>query len=218
MDIDIEKKIRENDYDGAVKSFEKLLIEHTNDFNLKIKYALFLQSTFVDNYPKALEVIESILSKNPFNTSAILLKGYIEDIFMGQVSNSTIDMVDKCIYGNNHHEEYFEQLFLLKAFYFRFKNADKWLFYLLESIKIDSNSSYNYYLIYQYYLKEKKIDLAKENINKALRNIKKVYELTDIINPIDFNEFINEKYRGVYISKINYETMRDEAMRATISA
>ena len=197
-------KLFKNDEQSATKYIEQFVIENPDDDEAKIACALHIQGSPYDDYPKAQSLLNDILTRDSCNIKAILLKGYMENIHIGQISYQTVSEINRCL-DLCSDDLYLKQLFLLKAEYYRYKNKAEYIRALQQSIQVDSLSSYNYLLL-------GKETNDKELFEKGIKNINIVYSQNDIsnFNPIDFDEFINEHLRGTSVTSINYESLKNE--------
>ena len=78
-----------------------------------------------------------------------------------------------------------------------------------KSIKEDSNSSYNYILLGK---KLTELGDSKEglrNLKLGINNIVEIFDNDGDYNPIDFDDFINEKIRAVSVTRPNYEFLNE---------
>ena len=210
----IKTKIGNKDYDGAKELYEDLLKNAPDDLTSRVEYALLLNSlvsgadsmVFAD-FSASLKILEDGLKINSTHIPSILLKGFLEFFELGKVDHSTLELANKCIYDYSLHDKYWEQLILLKALYYIDIDKEKFLSVLMESIKDDNLFSYNNYLLYQYYLEKDQFNEAIKYLDTAIKNVKHVLELESEYNPVGFDDFVDESYRGIRTSRSNYDAM-----------
>ncbi len=201
--LEIEKKDKER----ALSFLEDYVQKEPNDFGAKLACALYLQQSPFDDFPSAIKLLDDLLIIEEFCVRAILLKAFLEDRELGQVSDQSLNEINQ--YLKYTHNKYFNQLFIVKALYYNSKDNDTCISCLKESISMDPKASYNHFLLGKKLQEIGKISEGKEQLEIAIKNVAHVQHSVDFenYNPIDFNEFVEESLRGVNISLPNYEEM-----------
>lgn len=204
------KLLESRHYQEAISILESILNDSKLNHEGKFDLALLLINTVVyaDGYIYALELLDGLISENEFNTNALILKAYIEDMYIGNILDSTLDIIDSQI-KSEKKSQYYNQLFLLKALYFKKKNTEEYYLHLKEALKQDLFSSNIYYLLSKFYRNNETNNMQKDMFRNAIENIKYIYKSDEYISPLDFDDFINENIRGVNISEVNYESLKD---------
>ena len=62
------------------------------------------------------------------------------------------------------------------------------------------------------YMQEKRYLEVNRLLKKALRNVKKIYSDDDNYNITDIDEFINERIKGIYLTKSNVKFIRQDIL------
>lgn len=83
---------------------------------------------------------------------------------------------------------------------------------LKESILLCDKHVRNYKYLARLYFEQERYLEANNLLKKALNNIKKVYSDDDDYDITDINEFINERIKGIYVSKSNLESLQEDIM------
>ncbi len=76
--------------------------------------------------------------------------------------------------------------------------------HLLESIQYGPTFFWNHVDLGEYYVRCNQINRGKALIAKALQNILHIYHEDDFRDPTDIYEFLNERVKGIHLSKSNY--------------
>ena len=207
LNTEVEKYLKNKNYEGLVTTIQDYCFLYPENNDLKLRLAILLQSVFIDDYPSALKIIESILKNSSNHIDALILKAYIEDTFQGQISDTTFDKINLQLENANLKGNNRNQLFVLKAYYFRRRDEKKYLSSLIDSTTNDVLSSHNYFLLYELLKSKGEDKKAVKALNHAIANVVHVYDTSEYIDFTDFKEFINEKIRGVHLSKVNYDSL-----------
>ncbi|MCW3104848.1 MAG: tetratricopeptide repeat [Bacteroidetes bacterium] len=200
---EIEKRLQSSDYDGLLIFLEKELEEHPSDDEIRLRLALLLQSAFVGDYHSALR----LLGANPNDIKSVVLRAYIEDTFQGEISSTSLENIYDIIIKKDFQSEYQNLVFLLQAFYYRFKDKNSYMEALLNSIKYDPFASYNYVLLSEMYSSDGDNEKAFQYLKTGISNILRIYSDMEYIDVTNFSEFVNERLRGIHITKVNYEEL-----------
>jgi uncharacterized protein HemY len=200
--------IDSNNIEEAIAFLENFCKDFPENLDAKLDCSLLLTNTFIyaDGYVSAYDLVNEILSRDENNLKALLIKGYIEDAKIGQIKEETLLQIDKKI-QQNRNETYSEQLYLLRALYFYHKKDKSYMDALKQSILYDPFSSYNYLLLSKKLKEIGELSEGEKNVGKAITNIIKIYDDMEPYNPINFTEFINEKFKGICITKTNYDSI-----------
>lgn len=81
---------------------------------------------------------------------------------------------------------------------------------LKESILLCDAHVWNYEHLAKLYFKQKRYLEVNSLLRKALKNIKKVYSDDDDYDITDINEFINERIKGIYLSRSNFKFIKQD--------
>jgi tetratricopeptide (TPR) repeat protein len=218
MTEDIKREIKNKNYDKVKELLYRAIKESPADVSSRVELALLLNSlvTGTDGYvfddiPGAIEILETGLTFNSVHVPSILLKGFYEFIERRSLKMDILELANISIDENSLHDKYWEQLLLLRAFYYFDIDKEKYLMALNESIKVDSSSSYNYCLLSRCYSDLGQVEKAIKYMEISVQNIKEILEPDSDWDPISFENFVNESYKGIRITRANYE-FRIEAL------
>ena len=203
----IDSLIRESKEEEALELFEKYLVEFPNDIDKKIEYAIYLSHSPFHDDIGALEIIDEILSNDPTNVKALVVKGKMEDIHQ-IIKDETLELFNQFLERHHERDEYYGEILLLKAFYFmtfeRYVEAEE---ILQKSIIVSPNFSLNYKDLGYIFQKRDDVVQAKYFYEMALKNIVKVCYDGDEFSPYSFNQFVEEYIQGIDVSDINYNRL-----------
>lgn len=208
----ISELIQENNYEGAISYLETYCKDSPFDSDAQFDLAFLLENTFVygDGFLLSLDILTELIRREPQNINGILLKGFIEFVHMGEISEVTLRSINVCL-KYPRQDIYFKQLYLLKAYYYMGKDLSVYIRYLKDSIEHDPEASNNYSELGRAYKNMGFFEESKLYYRKCLSNIKHVYSNQDEISPMDFDEYIAERFRGVHLTFINYNSLQKEA-------
>jgi len=207
QEISIIKYLKENNYEEVVRFFESEMKRDDKNIQIKLKLSLLLLTPNIDDYIGSVEILNEIIKIDPYNPQATLLMGYIEDIYQGEISSTCLELINNSIKNSSISDGYIKYLLLIKSFFYRNTNKNQYFVLLLESLKYAPIFSYNYYLLYQIYYKQKDFVNALEMISKSISNISHIFKQSEFVDPTDFDKFIKEKISGTQISLVNYQSM-----------
>lgn len=208
----IEDLYKDDKSEEAITFLEDFCNNNPLDLASKFDLALLLVNTsvYADGHRIALAILEKLQIESAYNLKAILLKAHIEDMYIGDIENKTLEYINELIEKLDSSNQYYNLLFIMKAFYYRESNPEKYYKLLLDYIEKDPLSSFPYYLIGKYYKTLDKKEECKIAFQNAYKNIKSIFKNDEGINPIDFNKFIDYFYRGVIIAESQYKSMVTE--------
>lgn len=204
-------EIYKEDEEEALSFLEKYIDINKEDLEAKISYILYVQSSPFNDFPSALKMLEDLtFRENGYKVRAVILKSFIEYLHMGEIKDNTFMDIRECLL-NNKNDKYCKQLLISKALYY-FEDTVRFIDCLNESISNDQTASYNHFLLGRRLKTINKAQEGNEHIKKAVDNIINIYDLEILneYNPIDFQEFIDEFFRGVNITKPNFDEMVEE--------
>lgn len=96
---------------------------------------------------------------------------------------------------------------LILSWYFADTDKIKQLEMLRGSIAINPNNVNSYMQLGSILIEQGNVKEGRSLIKKALENIKLVYDQNTIFDFSDFNEYLNQKVRGIHLSNENKKTI-----------
>ena len=201
-------------YDIAEKleqSFEEYLQSHPQDSKMWIKLALFVYNLPLADDFKAINCLKTVLIFDHNNYQAVLLLGYIKE-FLCYIDDELFHTLCKLI---THDNEIASMIEYEKFFYYRYKQNKELIEQsLLKSISLYDKHVWNNIDLGRFYLSNKQFEKAKQYITNGFNNIQYVYQSNDFRNgkldPIDVEEFFNERLKGIHLSCINYDILKEQ--------
>ncbi len=172
------------------------------DTEIWVKLALTVYRSPLHDDLKAIDCLEKALVSDPYNIKVMLLLIYV---------------IYHCIYFD---DELFKRLCNLKtqdnelmslieytkSWYYLFKENDE--FYqktLNNSIELCDRYVWNYIDLGRFYIEKGNLAKGFDLMKKGLDNLEYVYDDTRSYDVLNIEEFINERFRGIHLSKSNYE-------------
>jgi tetratricopeptide (TPR) repeat protein len=214
------KQIIEISKDCTLEKLEKIeqlleeqLQHEPENIELWLRLALLeLAIPLVDTY-KSIACLEKVLELNKNNSNALLLLAYINHHQLGGISEELMRRLNATCTDSAELNSMLK--YAISWFYFGTNPASKDValeeFYLKSSINLFQNHVWNHVKLAELYITQRKLIEAKELLGKALSNIKKVYpseyesEACDIT---DIDEYLNERFKGIYLSFVNAESIK----------
>lgn len=180
------------------------LLEHPQDTDMWLRLALLYVFGWHKREPiESIRCLNNILSYDPDNIQAFLMLAFIESQSFGenrpygQLRESTLAL---CRLQTND-SEVLSMIAYAKSFYYKKKDLVRYEQYLLKSIAYCDTHVNNLLVLGRYYLKKREFKKGKELIEKALRNIKGIYDVDIVYTDItDVSEFFNYYYKGIHRS------------------
>lgn len=160
--------------------------------------------------PKLLvKYLNEIFKYDPNNIYATLILAYTEDIWRGGITDRVFEKLNNL---SSKNFEIISMIELAKAWYYEEKgNNDLYEKHLLSSISYCNKHVKNYKFLAYFYAKKEKRDKAIQFAKKAIHNIQVIfnedyYSTTDI-DITDVEKFINERFKGTYITESNLKSI-----------
>lgn len=205
--MDLRIAILENDVEKAEEMIKMELENNPLDIQWWIKLCLTeLQFPFED-YDSALSYIEEIKKIDYSNIEALILEtaikwhsfGFIEDELLKRLSD--VDIIDSNIMSI---------IYYLQSLYYRYKKDKKNEKLLLnKSVTLCNKFVYPYKALGNIAISESYLEDSKLLFMKALNNVEKVYDEDEFFDFTDINIYIAEFITGTYISRANYENLKE---------
>lgn len=183
------------------------LVEQPQDTDIWLRLALLYLFGWHKREPvESIQCLNNILilSNDCDNIQAVLMLAFIESHSFGenrpfgQMQESTFEALCRL---QTNDSEVLSMIAYAKSFYYKKKDLVRYKQHLLKSIAYCDTHVNNLLVLGRYYLKKREFKKGKELIEKALRNIKGIYdvdiEYTDIT---DVSEFFNYYYKGIHRS------------------
>lgn len=178
------------------------LANNSSDVEMWVKLALTVYRSPLHDDLKAIDCLEKALLTDPKNIKVMLLLIYV---------------IYHCIYFD---EELFKRLCNLqtqdnelmslieytKSWYYQFKENDElYQKTLNNSIELYDQYVWNYIDLGRFYIGKGNLAKGSDLMKKGLNNLKYVYDDSHPYDILDIEEFFNERFRGIHLSKSNYE-------------
>jgi tetratricopeptide (TPR) repeat protein len=197
---------------------ERLIIEPCNR-ELWLRLALVEIEVPLVDCDKAIVCLDKVFALEKDNPIALLFLAFIYHYELGGVEQDLSDRLDSI---NTSDEEVNSMLKYTASWlhytYKDFKYKDRAKKLLKESIAIYGGHVWNYIDLARIYFLEKRDQEAKVLIEKALKNVIKVYVYLNAkqkYDMTDLDEFLNERFKGIYLTDTNYqmiEKLKEEGL------
>jgi len=183
--------------------FKEYLKENPFDTEIWIKFALLLYSSLLHEDLGAQKCLEKILEYDPNNIKVILFRAYIIEHY-SYIDDNLFASLNKIISTDNSLMSLVE--YSKSSYYYLVQeNFDEYENCLLRSIKLCDQYLSNYIDLGQYYLKKGYLQKGYDLMNQGLKNFEYVYDDNHPHDILDIEEFFNERFKGLHLSRSNYE-------------
>jgi len=215
--LQLKKLSKNNETEKMEALLSKKVEQEPNNIGLLLLLARVELIPPVADYYKSLDLLEKVLSLAPNHVIAILLTAYIHHFCLGGVDKDLLHKITAIKTDDN--EEKSMLAYAASWFYQDQQIADSKskelhegeMRCLLESIQFCDKHVWNHEHLAQLYIKENRIIEAQFHLKKALNNVVKVYSDTfDNYDQTDMNEYINDRFKGIYQTKFYIKIFQDE--------
>ena len=202
----------------ALKMLNTYLVENPNNLFLRVGKACYLSEYPFFDYWVSLEILNDVLGMSPQYDYAIVLKGVIEYLNEGNVSENTFCLLKRPINTDGEETELSGDMFTLMALYYKGKDPDQYCYYLIEAIKASPHYVMPYKELSDYQKQNGYYREALESIENAIKNSAGLLADDDFIDPLDIEEYLNVYFRDTRLGAWNYEELiyRREYLKAII--
>jgi tetratricopeptide (TPR) repeat protein len=154
-------------------------------------------------------LLERVFKVDRDNAVALLILAYIYEYYeLSGISEQLMNRLNSLVLENPETSsmlKYVESWFYADKY--DYINQEK---LLQESINLYDGYVYNYVNLAKLYFLQGKKEKAKEYVIAALKNVKKVYSVNNQnYDPTDYNEFINEKIKGIHLTEENLKFIEE---------
>jgi tetratricopeptide (TPR) repeat protein len=212
------KELSKNKETKKIEAFlSEMVTREPNNTEWLLRLAIVeLDPPFADYY-KSLELLEKVLTQDPNNITAVLIKAYVKHFCLGGVDEALLHKINSIKTESN--EEKSMLAFITAWFYQDQQLVDSKskelhegeMHCLLESIRLCDKHVWNHWRLAELYIEENRLDAAKKHMQRALSNIVKVYSDTyDNCDETDVEEFINGRIKGIYQEKVTIASFQKD--------
>jgi tetratricopeptide (TPR) repeat protein len=183
--------------------FKKYLKENPCDTEVWIKFALLLYSALLHEDLKAQKCLETILEYDANNIQVKLFLVYIIEHY-SYIDEDLFEILNKIKTPNKELMSLVE--YSKSSYYYLTKeDFDSYELCLKKSIELCDKYVSNYVDLGQFYIKRGNIQQGYELMKKGLQNVEYVYDEAHPYDILDFEEFFNERFKGIHLSDSNYK-------------
>ncbi|WP_375105169.1 tetratricopeptide repeat protein [Paenibacillus sp. RS8] len=201
---EIFEAVRNYDIEKVETIIEQKLKITPNDIDLLMRLAVTLINVPLVDYGKSLACLSRILEYDKKNVEATILECCIHYYHLGGIDENLVSKINN-IYVFNSDISSIKKLIL--SWYFADTDKIKQLEMLRGSIAINPNNVNSYVQLGSILIEQGNVKEGRSLIKKALENIKLVYDQNTIFDFSDFNEYLNQKVRGIHLSNENKKTI-----------
>ncbi|MGG0755073.1 hypothetical protein [Brevibacillus laterosporus] len=190
-----------NDIEQIEYYLDSYLQLHPTDIDILLRGAvLVLSSPLVDVY-KSLDYLEKAVTIDPTNHKAWFILSYIHESRLGGIDARVIDHLSTLHPKEKETQSIIE---LIKGWYYRkIDDLNNYKSQLQKSIDLSPNLVFNRVELGRLLLNQGYKTESKHQFEIALKNVVKIYDREEpIIDLTDYNEFINESIKGIYLTDV----------------
>ena len=197
------------------KLLEQALNKDPHNIDLLLRLAILEQEVPLADHERSTSILENILKRDPSNAIALLLLSYVNYYCIpGILNESLFQKLISLKTGNKETDSMLK--YAASWFYTDHTNNNNLEQLLKESIKTCQSHVYNYSKLAGLYLKQNRPTEAKLLVQKALKNVVKIYTDEDCHDITNVQEFLGERIKGIYLTTINFQTLKKIEMEAII--
>lgn len=148
-----------------------------------------------------------ILAYDKENLFALLILSYVENEMLGGMSDDLFNIL--CNLKMDDEEEQSLVYYCLAGYYYYRDDCEKFEEMITLAIKTYPYHVKSYVSLGKFYIRNKNMVIGKDLIRTALANIRLVYSNVSEIDVTDYKEFINENIKGVHITEVNLEGLKE---------
>lgn len=184
---------------------EKLLLKDPNNIDLLIRLALAQLVVELDDMYKSIECLERALELKPGHPIATILLAHVHGAYLGGVSNQLVQQLEAV---KSNDPEVNSMIAYMISWHNWENQPGKEKEWLIKSINFYQGHVKNYKYLAMIFFQEGDLFRGKKFCQKALSNVKKVYDKLSLYDPTDINEYLGEHIKGIYLSSSNYELLQ----------
>lgn len=197
---EISEAIENYDIEKAETIIEQQLLVYPNNIDLLIRLAVAVLTVPLVDYPKSLACINRIYKQDEKNRAATILECCVHYYHLAGIDEKLARKINN-IDVNNAYTDSIKRLIL--SWHFAVIDREKQVEMLSQAIALDPNNVESYIQLGRIFIDQGNVTEGRSLIKKALKNIKLVYDKNNIFDFSDFNEYLNQKVRGIHLSNEN---------------
>lgn len=197
MEKEIFDALTEYDVEKVENIIELQLIEYPNDIILLLRLAVTVLNVPLVDYPKSLNCLKHIFELNKNNVEATILECCINYYHLAGIDEKLVRKINNLdIFDTDINSI----KMLILSWHFANKDRIQQVQMLRQAIALSPNNVFPYVQLGRISLEQGNITEGRSLIRIALENIKLVYGVNTYHDFSDFNEYLNEKVRGIHLS------------------
>ena len=196
------------------KSLYRFISEQINrdskDVEFWISLAIAIVRPPLVDEERSIQFLKKALAIDHNNPTALLILAYVYEHELGGIDDMLLHQIKNLHTDSN---EVNSMLKYVASWSYRENkkyNPEEEERLLKESILLCDKHVWNYKHLARLYAKQKQHLKINCLLEKALKNVKKVYSHSDYYDITDIDEFINERIKGIYLSKSNLEFIQKD--------
>lgn len=206
IDKEMDVAIKNFDVEKAEEIIERRIKNDNRNIKLWFKLAVIELTVPLVDYIKSLECVNKILDIDKNNVLAVILECCIHHYHLGGINE---DLFNKLNLIRTNDNDVLSMIKYIMSLYYEDLDINKQKELLEQSICLCNDYVTNYEELGNIYIIQGDLDKGKKLIKKAYDNIKLVYNEEELCDFTDVNEYINEHVKGIHLSWINKERIRE---------
>jgi tetratricopeptide (TPR) repeat protein len=186
---------------------EEKLKQEPNNIELWLKLAMLeLEIPLVD-HEKSIKCLEKVLTIEKNHAITTLLLATVHNYYLGDIDEMLVNKLNTI---QTDSDEINSMLKYATSWFYEYKDTKQEEKLLKESINIYPKHVCNYVSLAKLYFRLGKDAEAKKLVQKALKNVKKIYSDCDIdYIPTSVEEFLNEYVKGIHLPNIVFKMIEE---------
>ncbi|MGN7761429.1 tetratricopeptide repeat protein [Paenibacillus sp. 22594] len=201
---EISEAVRNYDIEKVETIIEQQLLAYPNNIDLLIRLAVAVLTIPLVDYPKSLACIHRIYEQDEKNVAATILECCVHYYHLAGIDEGLVRKINN-IDVTNTYASSIKRLIL--SWRFAVTDKEKQVEMLRQAIALDPNNVKSYIQLGRIFINQGNVLEGRSLIKKALENIKLVYDKNTIFDFSDFNEYLNQKVRGIHLSNENKKSI-----------
>lgn len=217
--------LKNEDYTKLESYLDQYLGQNPEDIDVWLKLAVFLIIPGIADYEKSIYCCEQALSMKPDHLDSLVMLATIYHLNYGFIEEK---IVQKLFQTYTNDKEYQSMIWLLRAWGIKDKRSMKeYEEALLSSIKTGPDHVLNHVNLAYFYQENGKFDKMKDLLVRALNNIRGIYQfenrefkikkdyyVVNNKNVLDYQEFLNERVKGIHVTDGYVHLLENDILRS----
>lgn len=199
-------------HEGVYGLVEEQLKYESHDIELWISLAIAIAAVPIVDYEKSIACLQKALAIDNNNPIALIVLAHVYEYELGGIDDMLLHQIKTLHTDSDEVNSMLKYVASWSYSYTKKQHYDLEEQLLKESIDLCDKHVWNYDHLARLYLRQKRYLEVNTLVKKALKNIKYVYSDDDNYDITNINEFINERIKGIHLTDICVEIIREKVV------